>query len=80
MEETGHIEILNELQIEEAMREEAGADDLETEQDQTENQDLTEMGLKVEPSFDIAQVATDVTAYVQTIIDDIGIFERPHFQ
>lgn len=33
LEETGHIEILNELQIEEAMREEAGADDLETEQD-----------------------------------------------
>lgn len=44
------------------MREEAGADDLETEQDQTENQDLKEMGLKVEQSYDIAQVATDVTA------------------
>ena len=73
LEETGHIEILNELQIEEAMREEAGADDLETEQDQTENQDLTEMGLKVEPSFDIAQVATDVTAYVQAIVDDMDV-------
>lgn len=73
LEETGHIEILNELQIEEAMREEAGADGLETEQDQTENQDLTEMGLKVEPSFDIAQVATDVTAYVQAIVDDMDV-------
>ncbi|HHQ7938015.1 RNA-binding cell elongation regulator Jag/EloR [Streptococcus pneumoniae] len=73
LEETGHIEILNELQIEEAMREEAGADDLETEQDQTENQDLKEMGLKVEQSYDIAQVATDVTAYVQTIIDDMDV-------
>ena len=55
------------------MREEAGADDLETEQDQTENQDLTEMGLKVEPSFDIEQVATEVTTYVQTIIDDMDV-------
>ena len=73
LEETGHIEILNELQIEEAMREEADADDLETEQDQTENQDLTEMGLKVEPSFDIEQVATEVTTYVQTIIDDMDV-------
>ncbi|HET5498552.1 TPA: protein jag [Streptococcus pneumoniae] len=68
LEETGHIEILNELQIEEAMREEAGADDLETEQDQTENQDL-----KVEQSYDIAQVATDVTAYVQAIVDDMDV-------
>ena len=73
LEETGHIEILNELQIEEAMREEAGADDLETEQDQTENQDLAEMGLKVEQSYDIAQVATDVTAYVQAIVDDMDV-------
>lgn len=73
LEETGHIEILNELQIEEAMREEAGADDLETEQDQTENQDLKEMGLKVEQSYDIAQVATDVTAYVQAIVDDMDV-------
>lgn len=68
LEETGHIEILNELQIEEAMREEAGADDLET-----ENQDLAEMGLKVEQSYDIAQVATDVTAYVQAIVDDMDV-------
>ncbi|CAG6262956.1 jag protein [Streptococcus pneumoniae] len=55
------------------MREEAGADDLETEQDQTENQDLKEMGLKVEQSYDIAQVATDVTAYVQAIVDDMDV-------
>ncbi|WP_261006033.1 Jag N-terminal domain-containing protein, partial [Streptococcus pneumoniae] len=53
LEETGHIEILNELQIEEAMREEAGADDLETEQDQTESQELEDLGLKVETNFDI---------------------------
>lgn len=71
LEETGHIEILNELQIEEAMREEAGADDLETEQ--TESQELEDLGLKVEPSFDIEQVATEVTTYVQTIIDDMDV-------
>ncbi|HEU8060310.1 TPA: protein jag [Streptococcus pneumoniae] len=73
LEETGHIEILNELQIEEAMREEAGADDLETEQDQTESQELEDLGLKVETNFDIEQVATEVMAYVQTIIDDMDV-------
>ena len=62
LEETGHIEILNELQIEEAMREEAGADDLETEQDQAESQELEDLGLKVETNFDIEQVATEVMA------------------
>lgn len=71
LEETGHIEILNELQIEEAMREEVGADGLETEQ--TESQELEDLGLKVEPSFDIEQVATEVTTYVQTIIDDMDV-------
>ncbi|HES9819328.1 TPA: protein jag [Streptococcus pneumoniae] len=73
LEETGHIEILNELQIEEAMREEAGADDLETEQDQAESQELEDLGLKVETNFDIEQVATEVMAYVQTIIDDMDV-------
>ncbi|HEU3089298.1 TPA: RNA-binding cell elongation regulator Jag/EloR [Streptococcus pneumoniae] len=73
LEETGHIEILNELQIEEAMREEAGADDLETEQDQTESQELEDLGLKVETNFDIEQVATEVMAYVQMIIDDMDV-------
>ncbi len=68
LEETGHIEILNELQIEEA-----GADDLETEQDQTESQELEDLGLKVETNFDIEQVATEVMAYVQTIIDDMDV-------
>jgi len=48
LEETGHIEILNELQLE-------------------------ALGLKVEPSFDIEQVATEVTTYVQTIIDDMDV-------
>ena len=31
------------------------------------------MGLKVETNFDIEQVATEVTAYVQTIIDDMDV-------
>ena len=29
--------------------------------------------MKVEPSFDIEQVATEVTTYVQTIIDDMDV-------
>ncbi|MBU5900597.1 hypothetical protein JVW24_26110, partial [Vibrio cholerae O1] len=57
----------------EAMREEAGADDLETEQDQAESQELEDLGLKVETNFDIEQVATEVMAYVQTIIDDMDV-------
>lgn len=44
-EETGHIEVLNRLQIEEA-REEAGTDDAQTEQDQAESQELEELGLE----------------------------------
>ena len=74
LEETGHIEILNELQLEEtALEEEVETPNIESQTEQTENQDLTEMGLKVEPSFDIAQVATDVTAYVQAIVDDMDV-------
>ena len=75
LEETGHIEILNELQLEETALEEEEVETpiIESQAEQTENQDLTEMGLKVEPSFDIEQVATEVTTYVQTIIDDMDV-------
>ncbi len=31
------------------------------------------MGDKVAISYDIAQVATDVTAYVQAIVDDMDV-------
>ena len=41
--------------------------------EQTESQELEDLGLKVEPSFDIEQVATEVTTYVQTIIDDMDV-------
>ena len=37
------------------------------------SQELEDLGLKVEPSFDIEQVATEVTTYVQTIIDDMDV-------
>lgn len=71
LEETGHIEILNELQLEEnALEEEVETPILES---QTESQELEDLGLKVEPSFDIDQVATEVTTYVQTIIDDMDV-------
>ncbi len=31
------------------------------------------LGLKVEPSYDIEQVATEVASYVQTIVDDMDV-------
>ena len=73
LEETGHIEILNELQLEEAGLEEAETPIVESQAEQTESQELEDLGLKVEPSFDIEQVATEVTTYVQTIIDDMDV-------
>ena len=74
LEETGHIEILNEMQIKEAtmheqVEEPSGVEELE----EDEHQELEDLGLKVEPSFDIEQVATEVTTYVQTIIDDMDV-------
>lgn len=70
LEETGHIEILNELQLEETALEEVETPIIES---QTESQELEDLGLKVEPSFDIEQLATEVTTYVQTIIDDMDV-------
>ena len=63
LEETGHIEILNELQLEENALEE------EVEQ----NDDLENLGLKIEPTYDIDQVVEEVTNYVQGIIDDMDV-------
>ena len=74
LEETGHIEILNELQLEGAgLEEEVETPIVESQAEQTESQELEDLGLKVEPSFDIEQVATEVTTYVQTIIDDMDV-------
>ena len=73
LEETGHIEILNELQLEETALEEVEAPIVESQVQQNESQELEDLGLKVEPSFDIEQVATEVTTYVQTIIDDMDV-------
>ena len=73
LEETGHIEILNELQLEEAGLEEVEIPTVESQTEQTESQELEDLGLKVEPSFDIEQVAMEVTTYVQTIIEDMDV-------
>jgi len=74
LEETGHIEILNELQLEEtALEEEVETPIIENQAEQTESQELEDLGLKVESSFDIEQVAMEVTTYVQTIIDDMDV-------
>jgi len=73
LEETGHIEILNELQLEETSQEELAVSVIAHEAEQTERQELEDLGLKIESSFDIDQVATEVTTYVQTIIDDMDV-------
>ena len=73
LEETGHIEILNELQLEEASQEELAVSVVAHEAEQTERQELEDLGLKIESRFDIEQVAMEVTTYVQTIIDDMDV-------
>ena len=74
LEETGHIEILNEMQIKEAdMHEHTEVLSAIDELEETEHQELENLGLTVEPSYDIEQVAGEVTTYVQTIIDDMDV-------
>ena len=63
LEETGHIEVLKELQPEETQ------DDVEPEK----GNDLENLGLKVEPTYDTEKVVEEVTSYVQAIIDDMDV-------
>ena len=63
LEETGHIEVLKELQPEETQ------DDVEPEK----GSDLESLGLKVEPTYDTEKVVEEVTNYVQAIIDDMDV-------
>ena len=66
LEETGHIAILKDLLPEESKEQE--------EQEEVEqNDDLENLGLKIEPTYDIDQVAEEVTNYVQGIIDDMDV-------
>ena len=65
LEETGHIAILKDLLPEESKEQE------EVEQ----NDDLENLGLKIEPTYDIDQVVEEVTNYVQGIIDEIDTNE-----
>ena len=63
LEETGHIEVLKELQPEEA----------QNEVDAEKDSDLENLGLKVEPTYDTEKVVEEVTNYVQAIIDDMDV-------
>ena len=66
LEETGHIAILKDLLPEESKEQE--------EQEEVEqNDDLENLGLKIEPTYDIDQVVEEVTSYVQGIIDDMDV-------
>lgn len=63
LEETGHIEVLKELQPDEAQ------DEVDAEKDS----ELENLGLKVEPTYDTEKVVEEVTSYVQAIIDDMDV-------
>ena len=69
LEETGHIEILKDLQPE-AVEEQSEANQV-TEADESSN--LEDLGIQVEATYDIDQVVEDVTGYVQGIIDDMDV-------
>ena len=69
LEETGHIEILKDLQPEEV--EEQSEVNQVTEADESSN--LEDLGIQVEATYDIDQVVEDVTDYVQGIIDDMDV-------
>ncbi len=73
LEETGHISILNDLEPEDTAEEVESAPEKETETQEATSQSLEDLGLKVEPSYDIEQVATEVANYVQTIVDDMDV-------
>ena len=74
LEETGHIAILNELQTGDAgVEAPAECEEFVSMSESVESQSLEELGLKVEPSYDIEQVAAQVANYVQTIVDDMDV-------
>ena len=62
LEETGHIAIIKELLPEEPQKEVA----------KQENK-LENLGLEVEPAYDVEKVVEEVTSYVQGIIDDMDV-------
>lgn len=59
LEETGHVAVLNEVSK-------------HTEETNSNGQ-LEDLGLKIEPTYDIVKVAEEVTDYVQGIIDDMDV-------
>ena len=65
LQETGHIAILKDLLPEEPKEQEVV--------EQEQNDDLENLGLKIEPTYDIDQVVEEVTSYVQGIIDDMDV-------
>lgn len=69
LEETGHIAILKDLLPEESKEQEEQEEQEEVEQ----NDDLENLGLKIEPTYDIDHVVEEVTNYVQGIIDDMDV-------
>lgn len=74
LEETGHIAILNELQTGDAgVEDRAECEEFVSMSESVESQSLEDLGLKVEPSYDIEQVAAQVANYVQTIVDDMDV-------
>lgn len=59
LEETGHVAVLNEVS--------------KHTEETNSNDQLEDLGLKIEPTYDIVKVAEEVTDYVQGIIDDMDV-------
>ena len=69
LEETGHIEILKDLQPEEVENQSEANQVTETD----ESSNLEDLGIQVEATYDRDQVVEDLTGYVQGIIDDMDV-------
>ncbi|HFI0579494.1 TPA: RNA-binding cell elongation regulator Jag/EloR [Streptococcus suis] len=71
LEETGRIEILSDEVL-------AGVGQSSTEQEATSSESVSkdefaDLNIKIEPQYDIEQVVTEVSTYIQEILDDMDV-------
>ncbi len=77
MEETGRIEILSEDLLTTTDATTSAKEDVNQEvvsENQADN--FADLDIKIEPQYDIEQVVSEVTAYVQEILDDMDVEAR----
>ncbi len=77
LEETGRIEILSEDLLTTTDATTSAKEDVNQEvvsENQADN--FADLDIKIEPQYDIEQVVSEVTAYVQEILDDMDVEAR----